>query len=146
MPASLRHVGLAAVLCGAALFSSAQGLPAVQRSGSVEYVSGGIGKDESTAMQAAAAQWPLALEFAVTGAERAQFASDVQVAVRDSAGRVVLDAVSDGPFLLARIAPGAYSVEATLQGRVQRRQVTLRQGASAKVMFSWPAAAVDAPR
>ena len=143
---SLRRAALAAALYGAAFAAFAQALPPVQRSGSVEYVSGGIGKDESTALAAAAAQWPLALEFAVTGGARAQFASDVLVAVRDPAGRIVLQAASDGPFLLARVEPGAYSVEATLQGRLQKRQVTVRPGASAKAMFSWPAAAGDAAR
>lgn len=146
----LRRAGVAALLACAALAASAQpsALPAVQRGAAgVEYVTGGIGRDESSAFDAAAAQWPLALEFAVGGgaAERAQFAADVQVAVRDARGRAVLEAVSGGPFLLARVAPGTYTVEAALQGRAQRRQVTVRQGASARAMFNWPAAAGDAP-
>ena len=142
----LRRATLTAAFCGATFASFAQELPPVQRSGSVEYVTGGIGRDESTALEAAAAQWPLALEFSVTGGARAAFAADVQVAVRDRSGRAVLEAVAGGPFLLARVEPGSYSVEATLQGRSQRRQVTVRRGASARVMFSWPEAAVDAPR
>ena len=119
-------------------------LPAVQKSGAVEYLSGGIGKDESTAFEAESRTWPLAIQFAVTGGQRAQFASDVQVTVRDAAGRTVVQTTSNGPFLLLRVAPGRYTVEATLQGVAKRRQVSVRKGASTKVMLAWPAAAGDA--
>ena len=119
-------------------------LPAVQKSGAVEYLSGGIGKDESTAFEAESRAWPLAIQFAVTGGQRAQFASDVQVTVRDAAGRTVLETASNGPFLLLRVAPGRYDVEASLQGVVKHRKVSVRKGASTKVMLAWPAAAGDA--
>ena len=119
-------------------------LPAAQKSGEVEYLSGGIGKDESTAFEAESRAWPLALQFAVTGGQRAQFASDVQVTVRDAAGRTVLQTASHGPFLLVRLAPGRYNVEATLQGVAKRRQVNVRKGASTKVMLTWPAVVGDA--
>ena len=121
-----------------------QTLPAVQKSGAVEYLSGGIGKDESTAFEAESRAWPLALQFAVTGGQRAQFASDVQVTVRDAAGRTVLQTASNGPFLLLRVAPGRYDVEASLQGVVKHRKVSVKKGASTKVMLAWPAAAGDA--
>ena len=121
-----------------------QTLPAVQKSGAVEYLSGGIGKDESTAFEAESRAWPLAIQFAVTGGQRAQFASDVQVTVRDAAGRTVLETASSGPFLLLRVAPGRYDVEASLQGVVKHRKVSVRKGASTKVMLAWPAAAGDA--
>ncbi len=145
MAVLLRRVALAAVLSGAAFAASGQaGLPEVQRSGEVEYVTGGIGVDESTALQAAARQWPLALQFAiVSGGERAQHASDIRVVVRDTGGRSVLEAVSGGPFLLARVAPGRYTVEATRQGQTQRRQLTVRSGIPTRAMFSWRVAPVD---
>ena len=158
---SFRRVA-AAVTLGAALWAAAgaaahaqtptekqaptetAALPAVQKSGAVEYLSGGIGKDESTAFEAESRAWPLALQFAVTGGQRAQFASDVQVTVRDAAGRTVLQTASNGPFLLLRVAPGRYDVEATLEGVAKRRQVSVRKGASTKMMLAWPAAVGDA--
>ena len=119
-------------------------LPAVQKSGDVEYLTGGISKDESAAFKAESRTWPLAIQFAVTGGQRAQFASDVQVTVRDAAGHTVLETASNGPFLLLRVAPGRYDVQASLQGVVKHRQVSVRKGASTKVMLAWPAAAGDA--
>ena len=136
---------LGAVLCGGAGVAQAQTpLPAVQKVGDVEVLTGGIGKDESTAFEAESRNWPLALEFAVgSGGQRAQFASDVQVTLRDAASRNVLQTTAAGPFLLLRVPPGSYTVEAVLQGAAQRRQVAVKQGASTKVMLSWPAAAGD---
>ena len=136
---------LGAALCGTAGVAQAQAaLPAVQKVGDIEMLTGGIGKDESTAFEAESRNWPLALEFAIgSGGQRAQFASDVQVTLRDAAGRSVVQTTTAGPFLLLRVPPGNYAVEAVLQGVTQRRRATVRQGASTKAMLSWPAAAGD---
>src|SRR5664279_4365003 len=56
---------LGALLVGTALAQDAATLSPVQTSGPVQYLSGGIGKDEATAIQQASRQWPLTLEFAV---------------------------------------------------------------------------------
>src|SRR5215469_4507634 len=45
------------------------GLPQVQQQGGVEFVSGGVGLDESKALQAARSQWPLSLRFTGSNAE-----------------------------------------------------------------------------
>lgn len=144
MTCLFRRFALAAALSGAVFAACAQAsLPEVQRSGDVEYVTGGVGLDESTALKAAARQWPLALQFAVTGGGSAQYASDIGVVMRGADGRTVLEAVSGGPFLLVRVPPGRYAVEATRNGQTQRRQLTVRQGASTGAMFGWRVDAVD---
>lgn len=150
---SIRHaisVILAALAVAAtvdALAADAGALPAVQRSGDVEYVTGGIGSDESAALKAAAARWPLALEFGVQTAPTAQYASDVKVVVHrgGSSGAAVLEATAGGPMLLARLAPGAYTVEATFRGRTQHKAVTVGPGGTARATFLWPADAAGGP-
>lgn len=142
----LRRAALAAVFSGAALAAFAQGMPPVQRSdaGNIEYVTGGVGLGESEAMKAAASQWPLALQFAVTGGGgKAQYAADIEVAIHDAGGKVLLQTVSKGPFLFARVDPGTYTVQATRQGTMKQQKVTVRQGRSAPVMFTWPAGQVN---
>lgn len=143
----LRRAALAAVVAGAALAVHSQGgMPPVQRgdAGNIEYVTGGVGLGESEAMKAAASQWPLALQFAVTGdGARAQYAADIEVAIHDAGGKVLLQTVSQGPFLLARLQPGTYTVQATRQGVMKQQKVTVSQGRGTPVMFTWPAGQVN---
>src|SRR3989442_14730251 len=97
---------LMAPLAFAALPSA---LPPEQTQGAVTYVSGGIGQQEAQAFEAAAAQYPLALEFALKHAPRAEFTASVHVIVTDVKGQHVLDTRSDGPFLLAKLPAGRYT-------------------------------------
>jgi hypothetical protein len=120
------------LLTGGALAQASIPLPPAHTSGSVEYLSGGIGADESAAIRNASGQWPLTLEFAIKDRQRADFAADVKVRIRDARGNEVLQATSEGPFLLARLAPGSYAVEATLAGQTQRRKVDVKAGQSSQ--------------
>ena len=58
-------------------------LPPSQHYNQVEYVSGGIGIDESTAFKQAMPQYPLALTFASNIAEPGAYVADVQVVIRN---------------------------------------------------------------
>lgn len=120
-------------------------LPAVRTSGKVKYLTGGVGKDESGMIKAEARHWPLALEFAVRTAGRAQFAADVDVLVRDAAGHEVLRAKAEGPFLLARLEPGQYTVQATLNGQVQNKPVHIEKDRPLRLLISWPPGNGQAP-
>ncbi|MEO7008562.1 MAG: hypothetical protein ABI156_05380 [Caldimonas sp.] len=130
---------MGALLIGGAWAQAVSTLPPVQRSGQVEYLSGGIGDAESTAIQSAARKWPLTLEFAVKDKQRADFAADVSVIVRDTHGHTALQTESAGPFLLARLAPGRYAVDATFAGKTLHENVTVAHGTPAKAVFVWPA-------
>lgn len=114
-------------------------LPAVQTYQGVPYTSGGIGSDESDAMKAAASQWPLSLEFAIKTGAQAEYAAGVKVRVLDQHGATVLDATSQGPFMLVKVPPGAYRIEATLNGKTMQRSVTVHSGQSTHAGFEWPA-------
>jgi hypothetical protein len=113
-------------------------LPPVQRAGSVEYSSGGVGLDQSTAFERATKQWPLTLEFAIKDRQRADFAANVGVVVRDANGHTELQTVSSGPFLLARLTPGHYTVDATLDGKTLHEHVVISHGRPAKAVIVWP--------
>ena len=138
---SLATVMLAAgLLLGSAVQAQTDSaLPPVQKSGAVEYLSGGIGLDESTAIKSASRQWPLSLVFSVQAAGKAEFASDVKLQISDAKGAPVLDATASGPFLLAKLPPGSYSLRATLAGNTLERKVQVKAGSSARVELVWPA-------
>jgi hypothetical protein len=130
---------LAAGIFGAASLVGAQSLPAVEHSGSIEFLSGGVGSDEAQAIKAVSAQWPLTLEFAVNTQPRADYAAGIKVTVRDARGNTALQATSNGPFLLMRLPPGRYSVDAVYAGQSKRETITLAQGQAQHKIFIWPA-------
>jgi hypothetical protein len=106
-------------------------------SGAVTYLSGGIGQDESTAMQQMAKNYSLELEFVINASPRAEFTSDVQVKISDASHKTVLDTVSKGPFLLVQLPAGRYRLEATKDGKSKAQDVTIKPGSHQHIMFEW---------
>jgi len=133
-------------LCGAALLffaaiSSAHATvnPPIRTTHGIEYMSGGIGSDEAQLMETVSPRWPATFEFAIKDHKGADFASDVRVTVRDSNGTVLLDHVaSEGPFMVARLEPGTYEVEARLRGNTLKQTLQVAPGMPAKMTFLWP--------
>lgn len=130
-------------LCALALLAAltsalAQGLPPAQTQAGVAYLNGGIGLDESEALKAERARWPLTLVFAVQTRRRAVYASDVRVRISDAGGaeRFALD--DAGPYLLLRLAPGRYTVQATHDGHTLRRSVQVPADKPLQEGFAWP--------
>lgn len=121
---------------------AASALPAVHTSGHVEYMSGGIGQREEAAIERASKRWPLTVEFAEKHKPRAEFVADVKTTVRDAKGHAVLQVNADGPFLLAKLAPGSYVIDATLAGKTLHEKVVVARGQPAKAVFLWPAGTV----
>ena len=118
---------------------AAGGLPPLQTFGSVNYITGGIGLDESTAIKSAEKDFSLSLLFAQT--KRGEYLSDVKVSIKDEAGKSVLEAVSDGPMLLARLPAGAYTVSAEYDGKTLTKTVRIEGKGVTRVGFVWRSAA-----
>ena len=107
----------------------------------VEYMSGGIGHDEARLMETVEPRWPASFEFAVKDHQKADFAADVRVTVRNAeTGAVVLDRVdAHGPFMVARLGTGRYQVDATLAGQTLQQEITVNGTGPAKALFLFPA-------
>src|SRR5690625_3695055 len=112
-------------------------LPPTQSYGGVEYITGGFGIDESTAMKQAMSDYPLVFTFAAGDGTRSAYVSQVQVVVRDRYDATVLNVETQGPFLLARVQPGNYQVHATYRNQTQSRQVQVTKGESTRLVFEW---------
>ncbi|MGE8677908.1 MAG: carboxypeptidase regulatory-like domain-containing protein [Achromobacter marplatensis] len=133
--AAMMAVGSMAI---AGVLSTAQAaLPPVKHQGSVQYVSGGIGIDESEAMKAAARDYPLALTFAAQRDGKADYVASVGVAIHDAQGKEVLKATAEGPYMLVKLPAGAYKVSATYEGKAQVREVTVQNTGTARAVFEW---------
>ncbi len=114
--------------------------PPIHMTNGIEYMSGGVSSDEAALMQTVAPRWPATFEFAVKDGSRSDFAADIAVTVRDAAGRTVLSQVTaQGPFMVARLDPGRYEVEATLAGHTLKQTVEIHAGSPTRTLFLWPA-------
>ena len=101
-------------------FTSAQALtnPPIKVAQGIEYMCGGRSGDEAAFMKTVSPRWAATLEFGITrSGPGVRFPSDVNVVVRERySGREVMEASTGSPFMLARLNPGAYEVEATMGG------------------------------
>ena len=127
-----------ALLIGAAIGAPAQAqLPPMQQQGGIEYVSGGIGLDESTAFKAAMSQFPLALIFASRDGDVAAYVADVRVVIRDSQNNDVLNVESNGPYFLVKLSPGKYQIFATYNNKTLSQETTIGASGSRQARFEW---------
>ncbi len=109
--------------------------PVVQAQGNVRFVSGGIGVGERLELAAMHAEFNVHMTFAVKRA--GNFIADVAVRVEDASGRVLLDAVSEGPWLYARLAPGRYRLRARYAGDEQTREFQVRAARHTELTLYW---------
>ncbi len=130
---------LLAMSPGVVLLSTATGVSAaleVVQTGPVPFVSGGVGEDERQAIQKLSPDYSLELLFATKGSPN-EYLADVKVQIKDKNGKVVLDAVSQGPFLLAKVPPGKYSISADNDGAVKQQTVQVVGANPHRVVFVW---------
>ena len=133
-------VVLAAALTGMASFAAhaQDALPASKTAGGIEYVTGGFGSGESQAFKQAQSSYPLALAFAEgTGEGSRPYVADVRVVIKKG-GDTVMDVPSAGPYFLAQLEPGEYTIEATYRGQTLTHDVTISKDGTAQNVLSWP--------
>lgn len=138
---TIMHLAMFSVFlaaCPAMAVAAAADLPPERIQGEVLYRSGGIGEDEAKAMQEAAREYPLALEFvAREGDGHGAFLADVDVSIRDAGGNQVLRTRSDGPYLLARLPAGRYVITARHEDTPHERRITIPARGGRHVTFGW---------
>jgi hypothetical protein len=67
------------------------------------------------------------------------YVSDVQVKVVDSKGATVIDDVSNGPWVLAKLPPGSYTATATYNGKTVTQKFSAGKSGLRTAHFRWPA-------
>ena len=119
------------------LSADASGLPAEAIQGNIRYITGGVGEDQAAAFKQAAATYPLELRFVQKATPKDEFLAGVKVTIRDHSSKVLLNATSDGPFLLAKLPAGKYQIEADHDGVLKRHTVEIRAGKHERAVFVW---------
>ena len=92
----------------------------VKKAGEISYLSGGVGKPEREQLRALEKDFNLKLVFS---AADGKYVANVKIVVSDAKGRKLLEHVADGPFFMARLPAGEYSVAATFAGKTQTRKI-----------------------
>jgi hypothetical protein len=130
-------VATALAVCGPAL-AAADGLPYndIQSGpGGVSFVAGGIGVEAQERLDARADDFNLKLVFTV---EEGNYIADVDVVVRDAAGRTVVEETADGPFFMAKLPAGQYKVSATYDGKTRTRSIQVGEQGLRTAYLRWP--------
>lgn len=127
----------AVVVASASLVSAADSKDSVvQTAGQVSFVSGGVGTESLDQLAAMSSQFNLKLVFALKSGE---YLSGVQVAISDAKGQSMLDTLSEGPWLLAKLPAGNYRIVAIVAGKTEKRQVAVDGAKLKTVDFRWGA-------
>lgn len=143
----LRQPMAALVMGGTAAFFGAASLPAhafsnppIQMAQGVEYMCGGTSKSEAAFMQMVAPRWAATIELGLNdSSQKSAVPLRARVQVREKyTGRAVMEARSNGPYMLARLDPGAYDVDVTLGGLTLTQSLTVIAGLPARAVFMWP--------
>ncbi|EZP28803.1 hypothetical protein [Pseudomonas sp. RIT288] len=105
-----------------------------QQQNGINYLSGGIGLDESKAIQQSTG-YNLHMTFAV-GAQD-QYTADVDVMIQKSPGQTVLTLTQTGPLVYVQLPPGKYTVVATRNGETRRDVTDVGSGTARNLVFHW---------
>lgn len=98
------------------------------------YISGGVGDEEMSQIKSVEKDYNMRLLF--TGRD-GEYQSGVKVQVTDAKGNVALDTTASGPYLLAKLPPGRYKVNASLDDQAQTRTTVVNERGSKEVHFAW---------
>lgn len=100
----------------------------------ITYVSGGVGLESRAAMEAMAKDYNVKLVFAL---ESGEYVAGVRVDIRGASGAKLLEAVADGPWLMARLPAGEYTIGATYAGKTQSRKASVKATGRQALHFRW---------
>lgn len=117
-------------------------LPAEIQAGGVRYMSGGVTYEEADLFKAHLHDYPLAIELVEKpkAGTRDWYTADARVVITTQAGEKMLDAHAQGPFMLVRLDPGTYEVDAMLgKQTLQKKHVVVLNDHTARATFIFPA-------
>jgi hypothetical protein len=100
----------------------------------VPYISGGVGADAREELLAKEKEYNLKI---IAAEKSGDYLADVKVVIESAKNERVLDTTMEGPILLARLAPGTYTIRATSDGQALTRTVTIPAQGLRQVDFRW---------
>lgn len=105
-----------------------------QQQSGISYLSGGIGEDESKAIQQAQG-YNLHMTFSI-GPEN-KYVPDVDVVIQNAPGQTVLTLSQAGPLVYVQLPAGKYTVVATRNGEARHDTADVGSGTARNLVFHW---------
>jgi hypothetical protein len=113
------------------------GSDASRVSAEVPAVAGGVGLNARAMLSGEARpEHNVKMVFAL---DSGNYLADVSVKVTDAKGRTVIDGVSDGPWLYAKLPPGNYTVTARYNNHTVTRPINIGRSGQRVAYLRWPA-------
>lgn len=107
-----------------------------QEQNGIAYLSGGIGEDESKAIQQTTG-YNLHMTFSV-GSQN-EYIPDVNLLIQKAPGQTVFTLSQAGPLVYVQLPAGKYTVVATRNGEERRDTANIGSGAARNLVFHWNA-------
>jgi hypothetical protein len=114
----------------------AENVPEPRKAGPLTYISGGTEVQRANAVKRAAHQYPLELVFVEKSGKREKHLVNMPVRITDDSGRVMFDGQSEGPYFLARLPKGRYTVSTRWDAWCFSREVRIGNDRQ-RVVFAW---------
>lgn len=104
------------------------------RAADVPYLSGGVGADAREELVAKEKEYNLKI---VAAEKSGDYLAGVKVVIESARKEQVLDATMEGPILLAKLAPGTYTIRAISDGQTLTRTVAVPAHGLGRVDLRW---------
>src|ERR1700694_1022688 len=104
------------------------------RAADVPYLSGGAGADAREELLAREKEYNLKI---IAAEKSGDYLANVKVVIESARKEQVLDTTMEGPILLAKLAPGTYTIRATSDGQTLTQTVTIPAQGLRQADFRW---------
>ena len=104
------------------------------RAADAPHISGGTGADERAELLAKEKEYNLKI---LAAAKSGDYLAGVKVVIESAKKERVLDTTMDGPILLAKLAPGTYTIRATSGSQTLTQTVTIAAQGLRQADFRW---------
>lgn len=115
-----KWLGLAATVFALLGATCAPAQESVITRNGVSFTSGGVGVDSQERLSARQKEFNLKLVFTLV---EGNYVADVNVVVKNAAGKTLVEHVAEGPIFIARLPAGTYTLGLAYDGQQQARKV-----------------------